>query len=125
MHFVLVVEDHPAMAVAVAAMVRCRGFDSKVTHNGADALEFLRHHEVSFVVLDVSLPGISGLDVLRRLRSSSEYGDPPPVAMFSADEAAREESMRLGAVGFVCKTDSGVLLPLIEQHMKRDGEASM
>jgi CheY-like chemotaxis protein len=118
MAVVLVVDDHPGMAVAVAAMARCAGFDAAVAHSGREALAYICGHPVDFVVLDVSMPGMSGLDVLRALRSGGAYRDPPPVGMFSADESARDESMRLGAVGFVCKSDGGTLLPLIERHAR-------
>ena len=123
MAVVLVVDDNPNTAVAVAAMVRYAGFDAAVAHTGPEALAFVSRHPVALVVLDVAMPGMGGLDVLRALRSGGAYRDPPPVAMFSADETAREESLRLGAVGFACKSDGGTLLPLIERHA-RDGGAA-
>ena len=125
MAVVLVVEDNPALAVAVAEMVQCSGFEATVARSGPEALTFiLGRHPVDFVVLDERMPGMSGLDVLRALRSDSgAYPNPPPVAMFSADETAREEAIRLGAVGFVCKPDCGTLLPLIERHVSRAGAA--
>ena len=119
MAVVLVVDDHRGAAVAVAALVRCAGFDAAVAHTGPEALGYVCRHPVDFVVLDVSMPGMSGLDVLRALRAGGAYRDPPPVAVYSADETARAEAMRLGAVGFVCKTDGGTLLPLIERHARR------
>lgn len=118
MPLILVVDDHPVIAVAVRAVLRCAGLDSAVAQSGLEALEFLRHHVVDFVVLDVVLPGMSGLEVLRALRSGGEHANPPPVAMFSVDEMTRDESMRLGAVGFVCKADSATLLPLIQRHVR-------
>src|SRR5688500_18066658 len=119
MAVVLVVQDHPALAVAVAAMVQCSGLDAAIVHSGPEALTFVLGRRVDFIVLDVRIPGMSGLDVLRALRSGSgAYPDPPPVAMFSADETAREEAMRLGAVGYVCRSDSGILLPLIKRHLR-------
>ena len=118
MAIILVVEDHPPLASAVAGMVRCSGFDAAIVHSGPEALTFMLGRRVDFIVLDVRMPGMSGLDVLRALRSGSgAYPDAPPVAMFSADETARPEAMRLGAVGFVDKTQSGTLLPLIERHV--------
>ena len=116
MPLVLVVDDHPGVTAAVAALVRSAGFDAAVVHTGPEAPAYVCRHSVDLVVLDVSMPGMSGLDVLRALRSGGAYRDPPPVAMFSADESTREASIRLGAVGFVRKTDPSTLLPLIERH---------
>ena len=119
MAVVLVVDDHPGMAGAVAAVVRGAGFDAAVAHSGPDALAFVRGRGADFVVLDVMMPGMSGVEVLRALRSGGEYGDPPPpVVMFSAGEFGREESMQLGAVGFVSKGETDNLLSLIERHLK-------
>ena len=124
MAMVLVVDDNPNMAVAVAAMVRYAGLDAAVAHTGPEALAFASRHPVALVVLDVGMPGMGGLDVLRALRAGGAYGDPPPpVVMFSADEAARPEALRLGAAGFACKSDGGSLLPLIERHAQYAGAA--
>ena len=65
----LVVDDHPGIAQAVAAMVRSCGCEAAVVHSGREAMDFLRAARVDLVILDVSMPdGMSGLDVLRRLR---------------------------------------------------------
>jgi CheY-like chemotaxis protein len=120
MPVVLVVDDHPSVAAAVAATLRCAGFDAVVAHGGPQALTFVLSRPVDFVVLDAHMPGMSGPQVLAALRSGSgAYRDPPPVAVFSADDTAREESLRLGAVGFVGKGDCDALVPLIERHVPR------
>lgn len=117
MAVVLVVDDHAGVAGAVAALVREAGFDAAVAHSGPEALAFARDHLVGFIVLDVCMPRVSGLDVLRTLRSGGEYPDPPPVAMFSASNTGRAEALRLGAVAFILKEDAADLLPLIERHV--------
>ena len=113
MAVVLVVDDHPAIAAALAATVRLSGYQVAVTHSGPEALAFLLRHAADLMVLDVSMPGMSGLDVLRALRSGGGYPNPPPVVMFSASEAARDESFRLGAAGFILKTEPDTLVPQI------------
>ena len=115
MAVVLIVDDHPGVAGAVAALVKSAGFEAEVVHSGADALAVVREHAVDFMVLDVSMPGMSGLDVLRALRSG-DYGDVPPVAILSAGDHGRDEALRLGAVAFVHKADADELPPLIERH---------
>ena len=118
MPVVLVVEDHPAIALAVAASVRFSGYQVVVAHSGPEALAFLLRRTPDLVVLDESMPGMSGLDVLRALRSDGGcYPNPPPVVMFSASDAAREESARLGAAGFVLKTEADALVPQIRRTL--------
>jgi CheY-like chemotaxis protein len=118
MPVVLVVDDHPGVAGAVAALLRSSGFDAEVVHSGGEALAFLRNHPVDFMLLDLSMPGMSGLDVLRALRADGDYPDAPPVAMLSAGEHGRDESLQLGAVAFVDKADADKLPPLIERYLK-------
>ena len=118
MAVVLIVDNHPGVAGAVAALVKDVGFDPEVVHSGADALAAVRERPVDFMVLDVSMPGMSGLDVLRALRAAGgEYADPPPVAMLSAGDTGRDEALRLGAVAFVQKADADKLPQLIERHV--------
>jgi CheY-like chemotaxis protein len=118
MAVVLVVDDHPGVAGAVAALLRASGFEAEVVHSGAEALASVRDHPVDFMLLDVSMPGMSGLDVLRALRSGGEFTEPPPVAMLSAGDHGREESLRLGAVAFVQKADADEVPSLIERYVK-------
>ena len=112
---VLVVDDDAVVATAVAAVVKLLSHEVATVHSGSAALEFIRSRPVDLVVLDVCMPGMSGLDVLRSLRAD---GTVPglPVIMFSAFDDAREDAMRLGATAFAIKGDSDGLVDLIMQH---------
>jgi len=115
MAVVLVVDDHPGVAAAVAGLMQACGHEAAVAHSGRAGLEFIRSRPVDLAVLDVSIPDMSGLDVLRAVR-----GDPKlrvlPVVMFSANDLGRDEALRLGAVGFVLKSDPDGLEALVEKH---------
>ena len=112
---VLVVDDHISMAQAVAAMVRMSHHDAAVVHSGQAALDHIASHHVDLVVLDVSMPGMTGLDVLRELGASGRLVD-LPVVMFSASKEYREEARRLGAVEFVLKHEADELPTLIDRY---------
>ena len=71
---VLVVDDHPAVAQAVVQMVQMTGREAAVVHSGPAALDFLRDRGADLVVLDVSMPGMSGLDVLRVMGAEGMLG---------------------------------------------------
>ena len=115
MAIILVADDHPGVAGAVAAMLRQGGHDAAVAHSGPDALAFVRSRPVDLLVLDVSMPGMSGVDVLRKLRAD---GTMPglPVVMFSASDHTRDECLRLGAAGFVIKGDADELMDLVTRY---------
>ena len=124
MAVVLVVDDHRAMAETVAARLQADGHAVETAFSGELARASLRRRPADAVVLDVSMPGMSGLDVLRAMRAE---GMLPGlcVVMFSATDGARKESLRLGAAAFVLKDDADDLLrfvtPTPAGTARRDG----
>lgn len=75
--------------------------------NGVRALEFLAKHQVDVVTLDVEMPGMNGLEVLRGIRAAQWPHPKPAVVMVSAHTSAGADitvkALELGAVGFVAK----------------------
>jgi len=65
---VLVVEDEEALAAGVRDALEHAGFEVALCHDGAQALERIRERTPDLVVLDLMLPGMSGLDVLQTVR---------------------------------------------------------
>jgi two-component system alkaline phosphatase synthesis response regulator PhoP len=65
---ILVVEDEESIALGVRDALQHAGFQAEVVHDGARALERIRAEQPDLVVLDLMLPGMSGLDVLDTLR---------------------------------------------------------
>jgi len=65
---ILVVEDDAHMVRLLAQGLREEAYDVQVANDGAAALEITRNHPIDIVVLDVMLPGMSGLDVAKQLR---------------------------------------------------------
>ncbi|MEU8194800.1 response regulator transcription factor [Microbispora amethystogenes] len=99
---VLVVDDDPAILRALRRGLRVEGFDVDVSASGHEALELARRATPDTVVLDVSMPGMSGIEVCERLRSG---GSDVPVLMLSAmDEVAdRVAGLAVGADDYVVK----------------------
>src|SRR5215207_5229641 len=77
---VLVVDDEPPIVRAVAANLRVRGFEVLTAASGETALATVEAHQPDCVVLDLGLPGIGGLEVLRRLRTWTQV----PVVVLTA-----------------------------------------
>jgi DNA-binding response OmpR family regulator len=98
----LLVEDEPALARGLADNFREEGYDVHVVVRGDEVLATVRDTRPDLVVLDVMLPGRSGLDVLRDLRSG---GDMLPVLMLTAkgDVVDRVVGLELGADDYLTK----------------------
>jgi two-component system KDP operon response regulator KdpE len=98
---VLVVDDEPPIVRAVAANLRARGFEVLTAANGEAALTAVETHQPDCVVLDLGLPGIDGLEVLRRLRTWSKI----PVVVLTAIDSERDKvaALDLGADDYVTK----------------------
>ena len=65
---ILIVEDEVDLALGIRDALAHAGFRADVVHDGKVALEYLRKGAVDLVVLDLMLPGMNGLDVLKELR---------------------------------------------------------
>jgi DNA-binding response OmpR family regulator len=98
---VLVVDDEPTVREVVAGYLRRDGHDVAEAADGNTALDLLEADPPDLVVLDMMLPGVNGLDILRRVRSTSDI----PVIMLTAraEEADRVSGLELGADDYVVK----------------------
>jgi DNA-binding response OmpR family regulator len=99
---VLVVEDEPALARGLADHFRDEGYEVRVVGRGDQAVPAVREFQPSLVVLDILLPGRSGLDVLRELRTG---GDRVPILMLTAkgEVVDRVVGLELGADDYLAK----------------------
>ncbi len=98
---VLVVDDEPTVREVVVGYLRRDGHDVAEAGDGTVALELLEADPPDLVVLDMMLPGVHGLDVLRRVRATSDI----PVIMLTAraEESDRVAGLELGADDYVVK----------------------
>lgn len=80
MNRVLVVEDDNGIMAFVRLELEHEGFDVVCAYDGRGALEAFKNQSIDIVILDIMLPGISGLEVLRRIRKSSSV----PVILVTA-----------------------------------------
>ena len=69
---VLVVDDDEGVRTAVTWALEADGFEVVAVDNGLAAMDMIESSPLSLVVLDLSLPGLGGLDILRRLRTTEE-----------------------------------------------------
>jgi two-component system KDP operon response regulator KdpE len=101
MTHILVVDDEPPILRALAANLRARDYDVDLAATGEEALQLASRHQPDAVILDLGLPGISGLDVIEGLRVWTET----PIVILSARDAQAEKVAALdaGADDYVTK----------------------
>jgi two-component system response regulator PrrA len=116
----LVVDDDPAIRRGLRRALGLSGFAVEAADSGEAAMEVLAAGGVDAVVLDVSMPGLSGVDVVHRLR---RRGDDVPVLMLSAldDVADRIAGLAAGADDYVVKPFSAAELELRLRALLRRG----
>jgi CheY-like chemotaxis protein len=82
----LVVEDHVDSAIIFSEAVRRAGFEVETVRDGEEALERLAVVEPDIVILDLNLPSVSGVDVLRQIRSDPRLVNTRVVVVTAHDE---------------------------------------
>jgi len=95
---VLIVEDNPALADAVAEVLGSIGYCTLIAHDGDTALSEVKHSMPEVVILDLELPAIDGLEVARRLRQG--YGDRMRLIANTAWPDDAETHSKAAAAGF-------------------------
>jgi DNA-binding NtrC family response regulator len=119
MALVLIVDDDDALRGAVATTLADLGHEPAEAASGADALAFLSRQAVDAVLLDLRMPGMDGMEVLRLLAARPGA---PPVAVLTAvaTSANTIEAMRLGAVDHLTKPVGREGLRALLQRMLPD-----
>lgn len=99
---IAIVEDNLALAKAIAYRLRDRGHAADVMHNGGEADAFLAREGADLIILDVNLPGMSGLDVVRQLRARG--GSAPVILLTARSQVSdRVEGLDAGADDYLIK----------------------
>ena len=101
MSSILVVEDEETLAESLRYNLTREGYRVTVVRDGRKAVESYSRRAVDLVVLDLMLPGLAGLDVLRQIRASSDV----PVVVVTAKDAEADvvSGLELGADDYVTK----------------------
>ncbi len=98
---VLVVDDDATVLQILSAYLQRAGYATRVAGDGVEALGLAAEQRPDLVVLDLMLPGLNGLDVMRRLR---EHGDLSVILLSAKGEPGdRVTELRLGADDYVPK----------------------
>ena len=98
---ILIVEDEESLADPLAFLLRKEGFEPIIAHDGPTALEKFAANDIDIVLLDLMLPGMSGTEVCKQLRTTSSV----PVIMVTARDSEIDKvvGLELGADDYVTK----------------------
>ena len=104
---VLVVDDAPTIAEVVSRYLARAGYETRMAGDGPHAIQLAGERRPDLVVLDLMLPGLDGLEVMRRIRDLGETGPRERVAVIlltaKGEESDRVIGLRLGADDYVVK----------------------
>ena len=124
---VLVVEDEPAQREVLAYNLEAEGFEVFKAESGDEAMLLFEEAQPDVVVLDWMLPGVSGIEVCRRLKSRPESRT-VPIIMLSArsEEVDRVRGLETGADDYVVKPYSVVeLMARVRTQLRRTRPATV
>jgi len=98
---ILIVEDEHKIARFLELELKYEGYDVDIANNGRDGLEKGKSEDVSLIILDLMLPGLSGIEVCRRIRQTSDV----PVIMLTAkdDISDKVTGLDIGADDYMTK----------------------
>ena len=124
---VLLVEDEPAQREVLAYNLEAEGFQVSRASTGDDALLMIDEVGPDVIVLDWMLPGVSGIEICRRVKARPELRD-VPIIMLSArtEETDRVRGLETGADDYVVKPYSVVeLMARVRTQLRRSRPASV
>ena len=100
---ILIVDDEEAVRDLFSELLRKEGYETNTCATGEETLELLKQENFDVVLLDIKLPGVSGLEVLKNIRDS--YKDLPVVMItgFGYDEDLIAKTKQLGCSGYIGK----------------------
>lgn len=101
---VLIVDDEANIVISLEFLMQQAGYEVAVARNGEEALEQIASFHPDLILLDVMLPGLSGFDVLQRVRQHADAHE-LPVIMLTAKgrEVEVTKGMALGANAYITK----------------------
>jgi response regulator NasT len=118
---ILLVDDDALLLQFLAEVLGHAGYDTVSAGSAAEAIRQIEAREPDMALLDITMPGMSGLDLARHLREHTSV--PFMFLSASGDAETGKQAANYGAVGFVVKpVDAGRLMPAFEAGLARADE---
>jgi len=115
----LLVDDEERFLVTTKTVLEKRGYQTSVAPNGLDAMAILDEEHIDVVILDVKMPGLDGVEVLRRIKQKHSLIEVIMLTGHSTTESA-VEGLKLGAFDYITKPcDVKILLEKVDKAHAR------
>jgi DNA-binding NtrC family response regulator len=118
-HSVLIVDDEQKVRKYLSRLLQKRGFSVSTAGDANEALQFLREQDVDIILLDVLMPGSSGLDILPEIKALRPHTE---VLMLTGNASVQSgvEGIARGAFDYLLKpVDLNTLLPRMHRALER------
>ncbi len=101
---IMTVDDSTTIRLMVSFVLRWAGYEVVEAKNGQEALEKLRSEVIHMVITDINMPGMDGIELVRRIRSDSNCRFIPIITLTTeSGEAKKQEGRVAGATGWIVK----------------------
>lgn len=117
---IAIVDDDESVRVATRSLVRSLGFDALTFASAEDFLQSAKARESDCVIADVQMPGLSGIDLQRRLLADG-WGVPIIFITAFPNEAVEERAIGAGAIGYLSKPfEVPTLIECLNKALRQD-----
>jgi len=83
-HHALIVDDDVDFCVLMREMLKWRGFDASVAYNASDALSSMGEDPPEIILVDIQMPEVDGLELIRKIRSDESFANTPIIVITAA-----------------------------------------
>lgn len=115
---ILIVDDNNAIREMLVAVLEAANYSVRAAANGAEALALIEHECPSLILMDITMPGLTGYQVLQQLRE--KHGEHLPVVLVSAlpEDEERGNALGKGATDYISKPfDIPSILHCVRRYM--------
>ena len=104
---VLLIEDHKFLGELYAKNLKRRDYDVEIAKDGEDGLEKVKSFKPDVILLDIIMPDMNGIEVLKELKASSKYKSIPVILLSAVCDVDKiKECLDTGALGYIIKETS-------------------
>lgn len=104
---ILIVEDDLSLAQMYATKLKAEGFEVDIAHDGREGLGKIRDEGPSLVLLDILMPNLDGIEMLRQAKADPRTQQIPIIVLTNLSLTAQtEQALRTGAEGYLVKSET-------------------
>lgn len=121
---ILIVDDNEAILEMQVAVLESVNYSVRAASNGFDALALASEQRPGLVLMDITMPGMTGYQVLDKLRE--RYGDELPIVLVSAlpEDEERDTAIARGATDYISKPfEIPSILTCVQHYLTESGES--